>query len=137
MKTMMTVMALAAMFAAPAFAETPLPAGCTMKENVTVGINFNHKVPTIKEAKAKFDEQSATIEQFAKQQELKKFEKQNMNYNIYTQNEYNQPVYQLNGSVSYMLSNADEAFKFAEFLTTQKFQVTLNSNSYKQGNCNN
>jgi hypothetical protein len=134
-KTILTI--AIAVLAMPAHAEiTAAPAGCVLKENVTVGINFNHKVPSIKEAKVKFDEQTKAIEQFAKQQELKKFEKQSMNYNIYTQMEYNQPTYQLSGSVQYQMDNSEEAFKFAEFLTQQKLQVSVNSNAYRQGNCN-
>ncbi len=137
MKKITLLAAVSAMLVTPAYAEiNGMKPGCVMKENVTVGINFNHKVPSIKEAKVKFDEQTKSIEQYAKQQELKKFEKQSMNYNIYTQNEYNQPVYQLSGSISYQLDNADEAFKFADFLTQQKFQVNVSSNAYRQGNCN-
>lgn len=138
-KQLVSILLASAVISSPVYGESlaaALKPGCVMKETVSVNISFNQKTPSFKEAKAKFDEQMKSIEQYAKQQELKKFDKQSMNYNIYSQMDNNSPAYQLSGNVQYQLDNADEAFKFAEFLTAQKFQVNLNSNAYKQGNCN-
>lgn len=119
-------------------------AECTLQENVTLSVTYNFKASSFAEAKKMFDDHVAKVQTFAKQQKLKKFSLQNQNYNIYAQPlNYNPDgtpnsfTYQINGSSSYVMDNADAAFTFAEFLTKQKMQVGLNSNSYRQGNCSN
>lgn len=113
-----------------------------MKENITININYNLKGKSFDEIKKKFDEQNAKIEAYAKEQKLTKFALQNKNYNISASaSSYNQGgepdtfQYSGNGNVSYMLENAEAAFKFCEFLISQKIQVSMNSNMYNQGNC--
>jgi uncharacterized protein YggE len=114
---------------------------CGMQENMTLTVNFNFKAKNFTDAKQKFDQQLATVTEYAKQQKIKKFDLQNQNYNIYAQpSSYNPDgsptdyTYQVTGSSNYMMDNADAAFKFAEFLTQLKMQVSLNSNSYRTGN---
>ncbi len=115
---------------------------CEMKETVTININFNLKASSLAEAKKMFDDQSAKVAEFAKAQSLSKLDLQSQSYNINTNvRDYDnngQPMsysYQVSGSSSYKLDNAEAAFKFAEFLAAQKIQVGLNSSSYRQGNC--
>jgi hypothetical protein len=68
---------------------------------------------------------------------MKKFDLQSLNYNINSNYNNGSQGYQLNGSASYQVGNADEAFKLAEFLTQQKFNVSVNGNSYRNGMCEN
>jgi uncharacterized protein YggE len=148
MKKIILLAMVAAFASSPAFAtKMAMPAAganaCTMKETVTVNIQYNFKASTFAEAKKMFDEQNTKVTDFAKKQEVGKFDLQNQNYNIYSQplnyTPDGQPTtynYQVTGSSSYIMDNVDAAFKFAEFLTAQKIQVGLNSNSYRQGNCN-
>lgn len=129
--------------AMPAYADLSAnkiaPSQC-MKETVNVNINYNLKGKSFDEIKKKFDEQNAKIEAYAKEQKLTKFDLQSKNYNINASaSSYNQGgepdtfQYNGNGNVSYMLDNAEAAFKFCEFLITQKIQVSMNSNMYNQG----
>jgi hypothetical protein len=113
-----------------------------MKENISININYNLKGKSFDEIKKKFDEQNAKIEEYAKEQKLTKFTLQSKNYNISASaSSYNRGgepedfQFSGNGNVSYMLDNAEAAFKFSDFLITQKIQVSLNSNMYNQGNC--
>lgn len=116
---------------------------CTMKETVTLNVTYNFKANTLAEAKKMYDEQNAKVGEFAKKQVTGKFDVQSQNYNIYGSPQNYGPdgqpqsySYQVSGSTGYMMDDADMAFKFAEFLTSQKMQVGINSNSYRQGNCN-
>lgn len=132
-------LALAAPAQAKSIAASPAGGGCTMKEQASLNISFNMQAKTLAEAKTQYDEKMKQLQNFAKQQELEKFEPQSMNYNIYAQNNgYNNmdKSYQLTGNVSYQLDSTAAAFKFAEFLEKEKFTVNLNVNSYRQGNCN-
>jgi len=45
--------------------------------------------------------------------------------------------YQLNGNAGYQVDSSDSAFKLGEFLSQQKFQVSVNVNKYQNGVCNN
>lgn len=144
MKYFIVVM-LSFIFAMPSYASkiVPAPDQC-MKENITININYNLKGKNFEEIKKKFDEQNAKIEAYAKEQKLTKFVLQSKNYNINASaSYYNQGgepesfQYSGNGNVSYMLDNAEVAFKFCEFLISQKIQVSMNSNMYNQGNCGN
>jgi uncharacterized protein YggE len=112
-----------------------------MQENVTININFNIRASSFTDAKKKYEDKMQQVNDFAKQQNIKKFNLQSMNYSINTQpNGYgsNDGVsdYQLNGNASYMMDSADNAFKLAEFLNDQKFQVSVNVNKYQNGGCN-
>ena len=150
MKTILTTVLAGFLGVTPAHAEKAariMQGGgndCVLKENVTIGVSFNQKVGSFAEAKGVFESMAKQVEDFAKQQELKKFTLQNQNYNIYSQPQGYMPdgttplsfTYQVNGTMSYQLDNTDAAFKFAELLTQKKMQVNVSSNSYRQGNCN-
>ncbi|MEK6746734.1 MAG: SIMPL domain-containing protein [Pseudomonadota bacterium] len=112
-----------------------VPSKCGLQEQVSVSISFNLAAENFVQAKTKYDEKMQSIYDYAKKQEMKKFELQSMSYNI--NNNYNNNVqnYQMNGGVNYQVGNSDEAIKFAEFLTQQKFNVSVNGSSYKNGNC--
>jgi|CXWL01.1.fsa_nt_gi hypothetical protein len=119
-------------------------AGNCMKETVSININYNLKGKSFDEIKKLIDEQNAKIEEYAKQQKLTKFELQGKNYNISASASSYDPSgrpesfqYNGNGNVSYNLDSSDAAFKFCEFLISQKIQVSMNSNMYNQGNCGN
>jgi hypothetical protein len=149
---LMLSMAIALAVASPSHATKPisaiarnLPAGeCTLKENVSLTVSFNRRVKSFSEAKSIFDEQMKKVEDFAVQQKIGKLVVQSQNYNVSAQpvgyspdgvpDSYN---YQVNGSVNYLMHSADAAFKFGEFLTQNKIQVSLSSNAYRQGNCQN
>jgi uncharacterized protein YggE len=127
----------------PAFPRGGRMMECRMQEQVTVNVNYNFKAKSFSDAKKMFDEQNAKVAELAKQQKLTKFDLQNQNYNIYSNPTSYTPdglpqdyTYQVNGSSAYRMENAEAAFKFAEFLSQQKIQVGLNSNSYNSGNCN-
>jgi uncharacterized protein YggE len=126
-----------------AHAVPPVSGGsCALQETVNLTVTYNFKAKSFTEAKQKFDEQIAKVNEFAKQQKVTKFDLQNQNYNIYSQPLSYHPdgtpdtySYQVNGSSNYVMDNANAAFKFAEFLTGQKMQVGLNSNSYRNSPC--
>ena len=142
MKRFVPYIAVACILAAPANA-TILPAGgeCVMKENVSISINFNMKAASLTDAKTKVDEKMAQIKAFAAKQKIDNIEPQSMNYNISQQNYGNnsdrEKEYRVSGNLSYKLDSSDVAFTFAEFLEKEDYRVTLNSNSYRRGNCNN
>lgn len=117
---------------------TAAPA-CKLQESVSINVNFNLHASSFAEAKQKFDEKMKKVAEFAAQQKIAKFELQSMSYNINTQGNYEgaESGYQMNGSANYQLSSSEDAFKLGEFLTQQKFQVSVNGNSYRNGNCNN
>ena len=112
-----------------------------MQENVTVNVNFNIRADSFADAKQKFDQKIQQVTDFAKQQNIPKFEMQSMNYNINSQMNYEngaqEQFYQLGGNASYMLDSSDSAFKLGEFLTKQKFQVSINASKYRNNNCAN
>lgn len=117
-------------------------AGQCIKETVTININYNIKGKSFDEIKKLIDEQNAKVEEYAKQQKLTTFKLQSKNYNINSSpasyDLSNRPEtfqYSGNGSSSYLLDSSEIAFKFCEFLISQKIQVSMNSNSYNQGNC--
>ncbi|MEQ1705971.1 MAG: hypothetical protein ABL867_08400 [Rickettsiales bacterium] len=110
---------------------------CGFQEQVSISINFNLTAEGFTQAKGKFDEKMVVIADYAKNQKLQKFELQSMNYNINSNYNGSMQNYQLSGSVNYQMANADDAIKFAEFLTQQKLNVSVNGNSYKNGSmCN-
>ena len=148
MKYLFVLATALGLMAFPAFAtKAIMPGGgmeCTMKETVSINVQYNFRANSFAEAKKMFDEQNAKVTDFAKKQNVAKFELQNQNYNIYAQPQNYGPdgqpqsfIYQVNGSSAYVMDSADAAFKFAEFLNQNKIQVGMNSNSYRQGNCNN
>ncbi len=113
-----------------------------MKEQVSINVNYNLKGKSFDDIKKLIDEQNAKIEEYARQQKLTKFDLQNKNYNIsaspssYDENNNPQSFqYNGNGNVSYSLENIDVAFKFSQFLVGHKMIVSLNSNTYNDGNC--
>lgn len=138
MKTSFTLMSVVvALFVTPALAEkaitVPVTSKCGFQEQVSIGINFNLTAEGFTQAKQKYDEKMQVIADYAKKQNLQKFELQSMNYNINSNYNGAMQNYQLNGSVNYQMANADDAIKFAEFLTQQKLNVSVNGNSYKNG----
>ena len=129
----------------PAYAQlSPMPASkeC-MKENVTINISYNNlKGKNFDDIKKLFDEQTAKINEYAKQQKISKFDLTSKNYNVSasaaTYDTSGKPEtfnYSGSGSSSYTLDNSGTAFKFCEFLVSQKIQVSMSSNVYNQGNC--
>ena len=114
---------------------------CKMQENVTLSISFNLRLKSFAEAKKKFDDKMAQIVDFAKQQNISKFQLQSMNYNISSQpsnsGDISEQDYQMNGNVSYLLDSTENAFKLAEFLNQQKIQVNVSVNKYQNGMCGN
>lgn len=131
---------ICALFSAQAFAEkavsAPVTPKCGFKEQVSINISFNSPAESFIQAKQKFDEKIQGIADYAKKQNLQKFELQSMSYNI--NNGYNGGIqsYQFSGNANYQMANSDDALKFAEFLTQQKLNVSVNGNSYKNGVCN-
>lgn len=130
--------------AADAAASRPMmrPAPCAMQENVTLSVNFTIRAKSFDEAKKKYEEKMQQVDAFAKQQNIQKFDLQSMNYSVNSQQvNYDdgmpQPGYQLSGNASYQLDSADNAFKLGEFLTQQKFQISVNVNKYRNGPCDN
>ncbi len=107
---------------------------CAFQENVNISINFNLMAEGFAQAKVKYDEKIQSISEYAKKHDLKKFAMQSLSYNI-NNNNGNNGSYSLNGGANYQLGNTDEAFKFADFLTQQKLNVSVNGNSYKNGVC--
>lgn len=108
--------------------------GCTLTENVTVGVNVNNiTVNSIADAKAQFDKRAAEAADVAGELKIGDLQMQNMNYNIYSQGNGS---YQMSGSYQYKMPSSDVAFKFASMLEKKGFTPNINSNSYRQGNCN-
>lgn len=137
----MKYLALAAclLLSLPAYAERTaggnISAQCGLQEQVSISISFNLFADSFTQAKAKYDEKMQLIADYAKKQNMKKFDLQSQNYNINSNYNNNSQGYQLSGSANYQVGNSDEAFKFAEFLAGQKFNVAVNGNSYKNGMC--
>ena len=142
MRNTVLLFVVATAFSQPAFATKVADraaqntSGCEMKENVSVGINFNMTADSMMEAKAKFDDKMKQIADYAAQQKIEKLDMQSMNYNIYTQNNGTDKNYQVSGNVQYQMPSSDMAFKFGEFLEKQKMNVNISANSYRHGNCN-
>ncbi|MFO0389067.1 MAG: hypothetical protein ACK502_05015 [Alphaproteobacteria bacterium] len=141
MRNIFLTTAMLVAFSVPAHATKPVTdreaaSGCVMKENVSVGINFNMIATSMAEAKVKYDNSMKQISDYAAELKIEKLEPQSMNYNIYAQNNGAEKNYQVSGNVQYQMTSSDMAFKFAEFLEKQKMNVNINSNSYRQGNCN-
>ena len=159
MKTTWICLVLAGIMAMPVYAQTvetpelpPTPPGvaaaiaksiprpvpaCPMQENVNLSVNFNIHAKSFAEAKQKYEEKMKQIDDFARQQNVGKFDMQSMNYSINAQSNYDNGIpemgYQLSGNASYVLGSSDSAFKLGEFLTQQKFQVGINVSKYKNG----
>lgn len=112
-----------------------------MQETVNLSVSFNMKAKSFAEAKTIFDQKMQQLNDYARQQKVGKFELQSMNYNINAQVTYEggmpEQGYQLSGSANYNLDSSDAAFKLAEFLTQQKFQVNVGVNKYRNASCNN
>jgi len=129
--------------AAPAYAEKMANGkaedGCSMQTQVNLQVSYNLKANSFAEAQKLIADQNAKIQQMAGQQKLTEFKLQSENSNINNQPNYNPDgsfsgvTYQVSGSLSYVLSDNTEASKFADFLTAQKMQVSLNSSTYR--NC--
>ena len=120
--------------AAPANAKN-----CLMEQNSTVNVNFNGtetdlaKISTLMDAKA--DELMA----LAKQAGAAETEMQSMNYNINSNNGYNNCGssngtinYQWNGNVSLTIKPGDKAAAVAAALNEKKYNVNLNVNAYRR-----
>lgn len=128
------VVSITAIIASSAQAEAIAnPAGCTMVENVTLGVNINNvTVNSIADAKAQYDKKMADVADVAGELKIPNLQTQSMNYNIYSQGNGS---YNMSGSLQYKMPNADVAFKFALMLEKKGFTPNINSNSYRQGNC--
>ena len=134
----------ALLLAAPAYANKqraePATPECAMQSQVSLSISYDLKASTFAEAHKRVTEQNAKIAQMAEQQKLSGFKLQGENSNISSQPSNYTPdgqptsfTYQVNGSLSYTLDNPDEAIRFAEYLSGQKLQVSVSTNSYR--NC--
>ena len=126
-------------FAHPMFMQNGINCVGGMQENVSINVNFNIRAESFADAKKKFEQKIQQVNDFAKQQNIGKFELQSMNYNINAQVTYDggmpEPGYQLNGNASYMVDSSDNAMKLGEFLTQQKFQVSMNANRNRNPMC--
>ncbi|MGE3714704.1 MAG: hypothetical protein AB7F82_09310 [Alphaproteobacteria bacterium] len=107
---------------------------CKLVETVTVGVNINNvMVNTIADAKAQFDKKSAEVTDVAGELKIDSHQMQSANYNIYAQGNGS---YNMSGSFQYKMPSSEMAFKFATTLEKKGLTPSINSNSYRQGNCN-
>lgn len=107
---------------------------CALQQQVAIGVNFMITAKSLAEAKAKFDEKTKQIEEFAAQQKIDSLELQSMSYNInvpVSAPDMEGKIYQLSGSAQYQLKSPEAAFKLAEFFEKQRFGVNINSNTYR------
>src|ERR1700733_10777681 len=122
---------LAVLLASSAFATSapppppppPLPllpssSGC-IQESATTTANFTLKGTSFAEARADFDKKMKQMDDFANEQHLGKMTLQTMNYNVNSQQNGTETIYQLSGRASYGMQSADDAFKLAEFFNKQ------------------
>ncbi len=113
------------------------------QEQVTLQVSYNIPVASFTAGHTKFEEQNKKFVEMAKQNNLKKYSVQNQFYSINSIPSTTLPdgtptsyLFTLNGNASYLITGTTaEATKFADFLTSQKMQVSLSSNMYATDNC--
>lgn len=102
---------------------------CSVQENVSLMANFMVPVASFEEGKAAFEEKHKQLNGFAAKQGVKSYTLQSTGYTVIAQPMMaigqQEATFQLNGSVSYVIDSVESAFKFANFLTQQKFQVNV------------
>jgi hypothetical protein len=129
----------AATAAAPATAQaapvaTAAPTECTM---VSISASFIIEAPTYAKVKFDLDDKLYKLDLFVRDNHIPRFEVQSLNYTIRSDQVKNTPVvYRMTGSAEYKISSSDDAFKIGQFLTRQKFQVTVSNKNPKATVCN-
>lgn len=117
---------------------------CTLKETVTMSINFNNNKIDMAQVKTLFDGKIEEIKALSTQAGITKLNISSMNYSLYPQSgSYDQwspeppkVEFQFNGSLSMTFEPADKATTFLELLTQKRYQANLSYNAYKE-NCQN
>ncbi len=145
MKTAIMLTALTAMFipsvnAKVAIARSaPATKDCKMVETANLGINFSNVPIELKSSKSYVQQKADEILAMAADLAIDDIHIQNMNYNIYTNNNnYNNcnkdtpSTYQLNGNISFQMPNAANAEKLMEAIGDKGYNVNFNMNAYRQ-----
>lgn len=145
MKTAIMLTALTAMFIPSVNAKVAIarsaPDGknCKMVETANLGINFSNVPIELKSSKSYVQQKADEILTIAADLAIENIHIQNMNYNIYTNNNnYNNcnkdtpATYQLSGNVSFQMPNAANAEKLMEAIGDKGYNVNFNMNAYRQ-----
>lgn len=144
MKTAIMLTALTAMFipsvnAKVAIARSaPAAKDCKMVETANLGINFSNVPIELKSSKSYVQQKADEVLAIAADLAIEDIHIQNMNYNIYTNNNYNNcnkdtpSTYQLSGNVSFQMPNAANAEKLMEAIGDKGYNVNFNMNAYRQ-----
>lgn len=116
------------------YAEKRVAAGnCGMTETSQLSVSFNWFESDVSNVKGKFDKNINEIQNIAKEQGVEKISVQSLNYNISSQNYGGSPTsqFQLNGSVSFLVTPVDGAEKLLIDLVKKNYQASLNVSSYR------
>ncbi len=110
-----------------------------MVETANLGINFSNVPIELKSSKSYVQQKADEILAIAADLAIEDIHIQNMNYNIYTNNNnYNNcnkdtpSTYQLNGNISFQMPNAANAEKLMEAIGDKGYNVNFNMNAYRQ-----
>jgi len=123
----------------------PAPTECSM---VSISASFVIEEPSYAKVKFDLDDRLYKLDLFVRDNHIQRFEVQSLNYTIRsdqdTANNHDNhsakntlPMYRVMGNAEYKISSSDDAFKIGQFLTKQKFQVTVSNKNPKATPCTN
>lgn len=147
-RTLLLSSVLLLFMAAPAVAESVVtiaaPAGvnprCRLIETANFGINFGNVALDAASAKSYVNDRIAEVQAMAKEVGLDSLEISNMNYNLYSNNNgyayagSAPPQLQLNGNVSFLVSDVAKGTLLMEKASQKGFNVTFSLNANRQCN---
>ncbi len=110
---------------------------CKMVETATLGVNFNQVPVQLDGFQAYINQKRDEILGVAADLEIKDIVIQNMNYNIYPNNNSGYPMqgpkpYFMNGGMSFQIQDTENAPLLMEKVGTLGYQVNFNVSAYRQ-----
>ena len=115
---------------------------CSLVETVNFGVNFGNVILDLSSARSYVNDRIAEMQAMAKEVGIDELEINNMNYNLYSDsNNYThaantkaEPQLRLNGSVSFVITDAEKGTALMEKAISQGFNVNFSMNAYRRCN---
>ena len=110
---------------------------CKMVETASLSVSFNNVSVELKNTKSYIEEKADEILLIAKDLEIEEIHINNMNYNVYTNNNggcnaSTPSKYNMNGSFSFKIDDAEKAATLVGAIGAKGYQVNFSMNGYRQ-----
>lgn len=116
--------------------------GCDTIEVVSLVVFFELVADSFADTKAKYEEKLKLVSDFAKKNNIEKFDLQSQTYSASSSyerrgEEFEMQSYRLSGSANYVMKKSSDAFRMADYLAKQNIRSNVKARTHKSGICEN